>query len=163
MICLLRFIIFDYTNLHIPMKVFKKILFIYFWRERMGGRKRGRETSGLGSQPRHMPWLGNELLIFSFAVNTQPTEPYWSRPNENFKTHFTVSYWLCLVLPSLLCPLCAPTTWNLFCRFWYKFGLFFSQLVWNRVELWKYLWRFELQEVRCCRSQRSIFGFQLLF
>ena len=54
---------------------FFKILFIYS--HRMGGRKRGRETSmcgcllhipygGRNLQPRHVPWPGIELVTFSF-------------------------------------------------------------------------------------------------
>ena len=52
---------------------FLKILFIYFETEGKGGRKQGRETSvcsclscapywGPGLQPRHVPWLGIELV-----------------------------------------------------------------------------------------------------
>ena len=52
--------------------------FIYLLLERgEGGRKRGRETSngcfshaligGPGPQPRHVPWLGIELVTFRFA------------------------------------------------------------------------------------------------
>ena len=55
---------------------FKKALFIF--RERKGGRKRGRETSmcgclshapywGPGPQPRHVPWLGIEPATLWFT------------------------------------------------------------------------------------------------
>ena len=57
---------------------FVKILFIYFYREGKGRRKRGRETSmcgclscapywGPGTQPRHVPWLGIEPVTLWFA------------------------------------------------------------------------------------------------
>ena len=57
---------------------FWKILFIYFYREGKGRRKRGRETSmcgclshapywGPGLQPRHVPWLGIELETLWFT------------------------------------------------------------------------------------------------
>ena len=57
---------------------FLKILYIYFWREGKGKRKRGSETSigclshtppnwGPDPQPRHMPWLGIKPETFQFA------------------------------------------------------------------------------------------------
>ena len=56
---------------------FLKILCIYFQREGKWGRKKGREASvcgclscvpkwGPGPQPRHVPWLGIELLTLWF-------------------------------------------------------------------------------------------------
>ena len=64
-------------NIRTILKYFLNILFIYF-REGKGGRKRGRETSmcgclscvprwGPGLQPRHVPWLGIELVPLWFA------------------------------------------------------------------------------------------------
>lgn len=66
-----------------------------------------------------------------------------------------------IILPSLLCPLSAPITWNLFCRFWFRFGLFFP-IVWHRVELWKYLWRFRVTWSKVV-VQRSMYGFHSYF
>ena len=57
--------------------IFKRF-YLFTFRERKGGRKRGRETSMCGCflstpygerglQPRHMPWLGIELVTLWFA------------------------------------------------------------------------------------------------
>ena len=57
---------------------FLKRFYLFIFRERKGGRKRGREPSicgcllcvpywGPGLQPRHVPWLGMELVTFCFA------------------------------------------------------------------------------------------------
>ena len=56
---------------------FRRRFFLYFWREGKGGTKSGRETfiscllhalnGGPGLQPRHVPWLGSELVTSWFA------------------------------------------------------------------------------------------------
>ena len=68
---------FKSTNVYWAPSVLK-IVFIYFQRQGNGGRKRGRETSmcgclscalhcGPGLQPRHVPWLGMELVTLLFV------------------------------------------------------------------------------------------------
>ena len=68
--------------------VFKKILFIYFFRERKGGKKRGRETSmcgclstahptgDLAHNPGMCPDWESNLRPFSLQAGTQSTEPH---------------------------------------------------------------------------------------
>ena len=67
---------------------FLKILFIYFLRQGIGRRKRGRETSVCGCllcalywgpdlQPRHVPWLGIEPVTLCF---TGPHSIHWATP-----------------------------------------------------------------------------------
>ena len=70
------------------IRTFFERYFIYLFLERgKGGRKRGRETSicgclsrgphwGPGLQPRHVPWLGIELVTLWFTARAQSTELY---------------------------------------------------------------------------------------
>ena len=81
---------------------FKKILFIYFWREQKGGRKRVREISisclsymlnqEPSLQPRHVPWLGIQLATLHFARR---------RP-----THWTTYFIKCFFLHLLIWSCC---------------------------------------------------------
>ena len=61
-----------------PFIFLRFYFYLLFFREGKGGRKRGRETStcvclsrapywGPGPQPRHVPWLGIELMTLWFA------------------------------------------------------------------------------------------------
>ena len=70
-----------------PKQLFLKD-FIYFFRERKGGRKRGREASmcgclshtphwGPGLQPRYVPWTGNQT---GDPLTHRPALNHWATP-----------------------------------------------------------------------------------
>ena len=74
--------------------------FIYF-RERKGGRKRGRETSMWGClsrapywesglQPRHVPWLGIELVTLWFSGQHSI---HWATPARAMIPFYTWRHW----------------------------------------------------------------------
>ena len=76
----------------------KKIIFVYFFREGKGDRKKGRRTSmcgcflnaprqELGPQPRHVPWLGIEPVTLWFAGWCSI---HWATPAQDPSYHFYV-------------------------------------------------------------------------
>ena len=89
--------------------LFLKILFIYFYTEGKGGRKRGRETSMCGClshtrywrpapQPSHVPWQGIESVTLWFAVQHSI---HWATPARAKSDIFITGWLVCLRVLSL--------------------------------------------------------------
>ena len=78
--------------------LFLKRFYLFIFRERKGGRKRGRETSvcgcllctsywGPGPQPRHVPWVGIEPVTLWF---TEWQSIHWATPARAGKPFLTL-------------------------------------------------------------------------
>ena len=101
------FFVWVYLIFNLLPRLFLKILFIYFWREGKGGRKRERETSMCGClsralhwepglQPRCVPWLGIKPATLWFTARhsihwATPARATSSSLNEN--VDFVIGSW----------------------------------------------------------------------
>ena len=85
--CKILAIILDYIWFYKHYNFFFLRFYLFFFRKRKGGREIRRHTLmcgcllqspywGPGLQPKHVPWLGIELVTLWFAGWHSPTEPY---------------------------------------------------------------------------------------